>query len=568
MGQGDGRGVLGAAEGIAVEQALDQTTGSPSSQAAVDGGSFLGIPYGWPLGLAIVLLILVMWIGREPMHRIVRQTFFFLGYMFMRWGTSLLEHGRNARAVTNEKIASHRADELQDRMLHLEEKMGKRTEQLARETDPILKKLDKATHELATSANAISDINLEDAAERAFRAALPSMESSRGLTKVEKNIAQNTARTMNERLAPLRPALITIRNESPRLKEVAEKLVKIEHEFNKNASDVNKAFTEFEEIVRSEDRRKIASRASIVVPWLIAVLITAIALAGVFLNFFLIERPMAEIVGEGARIGGIGLPTFAAVIVIFLEFVTGVILMDAAGFTRLIPAFHSMSAAGRRVMLVVSFCFLALFSVMEMTLSIVREQIIEQQRETDRLAAQIIGPDLIERTQPPAEGAAPAAEAPASTAPQRANVFGLELSTFAQLILAGVIPWLLAAAALPLETIIRNSVFILSIFASFALIFLAFICKTISAVFKNVGVFVLAVYDFIIFLPLYIQRRVQARGAGADEPPTPRQKEPRQKGRKSSSDDDDAFMLSDPAQEKSPNRDKQRQPEQKLEKAS
>ena len=111
----------------------------------------------------------------------------------------------------------------------------------------------------------------------------------------------------------------------------------------------------------------------------------------------------------------------------------------------------------------------------------------------------------------------PAAEAPASTAPQRANVFGLELSTFAQLILAGVIPWLLAAAALPLETIIRNSVFILSIFASFSLIFLAFICKTISAVFKNVGVFLLAVYDFIIFIPLYIQRKVQERGAGADE---------------------------------------------------
>lgn len=562
MVQGDGGGVLGAAEGIAVEQALDQTAGSPSSQAALDGGSFLGIPYGWPLALAIVVLILVMWIGREPMHRIVRQTFFFLGYMFARWGSSFLEHGRNARSVTNEKIASFRADELQDRMLHLEEKMGKRTEQLARETGPILKKLDKATHELATSANAISDINLEDAAERAFRAALPSMESSRGLSKVEKNIAQNTARTMNERLAPLRPALITIRNEAPRLKEVADKLVKIEHEFNKNASDVNKAFTEFEEIVRSEDRKKIAARASIVVPWLIAVLITAIALAGVFLNFFLIERPMAEIVGEGARIGGIGLPTFAAVIVIFLEFVTGVILMDAAGFTRLIPAFHSMSAAGRRVMLVVSFCFLALFSVMEMTLSIVREQIIEQQRETDRLAAQIIGTDLVAPAAP-AEGAAPATEAPASTAPQRANVFGLELSTFAQLILAGVIPWLLAAAALPLETIIRNSVFILSIFASFALIFVAFICKTISAVFKNVGVFVLAVYDFIIFLPLYIQRRIQARGAGADEPSAPRQK-----GRKASTSDDDAFMLSEPAPEKAPNRDKQRQPEQKLEKAS
>ena len=535
-------------------QQLDATTGNPSDLAA-DGGSFLGIPYGLPLALAIVGLILVMWIGREPMHRIVRQTFFFLGYMFARWGSSFLDHGRRAREATNEKIASQRADELQDRMLMLEEKMGKRTEQLARETGPILKKLDKATHELATTANAISDINLEDAAERAFRAALPSMESSRGLSRVEKNIAQNTARTMNERLAPLRPALITIRNESPRLKEVAEKLVKIEHDFNKNASDVNKAFTEFEEIVRSEDRKKIASRASIVVPWLIAVLITTIALAGVFLNFFLIERPMAEIVGEGARIGGIGLPTFAAIIVIFLEFVTGVILMDSAGFTRLIPAFHSMSANGRRVMLIVSFTFLALFSVMEMTLSIVREQIIEQDRETDRLAAQIIGPVLI--TPAPSADAPAAADAAApSQAPERANVFGLELSTFAQLILAGVIPWLLAAAALPLETIIRNSVFIISIFASFTLIFLAFVCKTISALFKNVGVFLLAVYDFIIFLPLFAQRwwkQRQAKGGDSSQ-------------RRSQTDDD--LVLNDPAPPKTPRREKSRQTEPEFEKAS
>ncbi len=546
-------------------QQLDPATGLPSEAAATDGGSFLGIPYGWPLALAIIALIIAMWIGREPMHRIVRQTFFFLGYMFARWGSSFLEHGRNARAVTNEKIASHRADELQDRMLMLEEKMGKRTEQLARETGPILKKLDKATHELATSANAISDINLEDAAERAFRSALPSMESTRGLTKIEKNIAQNTARAMNEKLAPLRPALITIRNESPRLKEVAEKLVKIEHEYNKNASDVNKAFIEFEEIVRSEDRKKIASRASIVVPWLIAVLITAIALSGVALNFFLIERPMAEIVGEGARIGGVGLPTFAAIIVIFLEFVTGVILMDSAGFTRLIPAFHSMSAAGRRVMLVVSFTFLALFSVMEMTLSIVREQIIEQQRETTEMAAQMISPSFAAPA-PSADAAAPEAATPA-TQSERANVFGLELSTFAQLILAGIIPWLLAAAALPLETIIRNSVFILSILASFVLIVLAFVCKTISAVFKNVGVFLLAIYDFIIFIPLWIERRVKASRGNVDEDAPPAPRKAKAKRRNDDEDTDDLILepLVEPARPKAP--PQQPRSKQELEKA-
>ncbi len=530
-----------------MDQSLEQAAGSSS---AAGDGSFFGIPYGWPLILAVVGLILVMWMAREPLRRVVWQVFFITGRVFGRWGLWLSEHGRNARAACNEKIASHRADELQDRMLVLEDRMGKRAEKLAKETGPVIARLDKSTHQLATAATDLTDINLEDAAERAFRAALPSMESGRGLNKLEKNIAQSTARAMNDRLVPVRPALSVIKTEAPRVRELADKLSKTQNEFNRNVDEVNKTFEEFEMIMRSEDRSKIAGRASIVIPWLIAVIITAIALSGVFLNFFLIERPMAEIVGEGARIAGVGLPTFAAIIVIFLEFVAGVVLMDAAGFTRLIPAFHSMSDGARRIMFWVAFAFLALFSVLEMTLSIVREQIIEQQQETRDLAAQLISPTLA----PPA--AAPDAAAPvtAEAAPEAEE--GLALSTVAQLILAGIIPWLLAAAALPLETIVRNSVFMLSIVGSFLMLALAFICKTLSVGFKNVGLFALTVYDAIIFAPLWIERRVKGtvrnrRSGGGDA---------------SSVDDDDIMVLdrkspSSPPKEPKQNREKNREPE-------
>lgn len=527
-----------------MEQSNDQAAGFPPS--AADSGSFFGIPYGWPLILAIVALILVMWMAREPLRRVVWQVFFITGRVFGRWGLWLTEHGRNARNTCNEKIASHRADELQDRMLVLEDRMGRRAEKLAKETGPVIARLDKSTHQLATSANELTEINLEDAAERAFRAALPSMESGRGLNKLEKNIAQSTARAMNERLVPVRPALHIIKAEAPRVRELAEKLNKTQNEFNQSVDEVNKTFEEFEMIMRSEDRTKIAARASIVIPWLIAVIITAIALSGVFLNFFLIERPMAEIVGEGARIGGIGLPVFAAIIVIFLEFVAGVVLMDAAGFTRLIPAFHSMSDGARKIMFWVAFAFLSLFSVLEMTLSIVREQIIEQQQETQELAARLIAPTLAPADAPAPAATADAAPDAATPADAEAAEQGLSLSTIAQLILAGIIPWLLAAAALPLETIVRNSVFMLSIVGSFLMLALAFVCKTLAVGFKNVGLFALTVYDAIIFAPLWVERRVKGTarnrrsggGSGAEEAddimvldrksPTPPPKVPKQ----------------------------------------
>jgi hypothetical protein len=414
---------------------------------------------------------------------------FLLGGVFERWGVWLKEHGQNARARCNEKIASHRADELQDRLLVLEDRVGHRAAKLTKEIVPIVQKLDKSTETLAARAAIISDVNMEDTAERAFRAALPTMEKARDLTKLEKSIAQNTGQTMRAQLSEFRPTLKAIETEGPRLREVAGKLGETEKRFNQGVDEVNKAFTEFELIVKSEDRSQIAARASIIIPWLIAVLITAIALSGVFLNFFLIERPMAEIVGEGARIAGIGLPTFAAMIVIFLEFVAGVVLMDAAGFTRLIPAFHSMPDRGRKVMFFVAFGFLAAFSVLEMTLSVVREQIIERQQETRDLAIQALSAPPSAAPQAVDADAAAPATAPEEPAPAQNDPRedGLALATIAQLILAAIIPWLLAAAALPLETIVRNSVFMVSIVSSYSLLVLAFIFRTIGAPFQSIS---------------------------------------------------------------------------------
>jgi hypothetical protein len=482
-----------------------------------------------------------MWMARHPIRQVLWQIFFITARVFGRWGLWLKEHGQAARATCNDKIASQRADELQSRLLVLEGRMGHRAAKLPKETTPIIAKLDKSTHDLATTATALADINLEDTAERAFRAAMPSIEQGRGLSKMEKTIAQSTARAMNERLVPVRPALKALEVQAPRLRDTAEKLSKIDQRFNASADQVNKAFTEFEKAMRSDGRAEVAAKASILVPWLIALLITGIALSGVFLNFFLIERPMAEIVGEGARIAGVGLPTFAAMIVIFLEFVAGVILMDAAGFTRLIPAFDSMSDAGRRIMFWVAFGFLVAFSVLEVSLAVVREQIIEQEQLTRSLAvASLSAPEVV--------AAAPAGEAAVApiTADQARAQQGLQLITLAQMLLAAIIPWLLATAALPLETIVRNSVFIVSIASSYALLALAFICKTISVALKSAGMFVLSVYDLIIFVPLGIQRAFRRRGnssASGESRRSQERRERKEKKQEAASDEEDELMM-------------------------
>ncbi|HEV7692017.1 MAG TPA: hypothetical protein VGO52_14370 [Hyphomonadaceae bacterium] len=435
-----------------------------SNVTAFLGGSLIGGLPNWVLVLLIAVCV--------------------FGGIFERWGVWLTEHGRIARSRCDEKIASHRADELQDRLMNLEARMGQQAATMPKELHPIVARLDKSTDQINKAATYLADINIEEAAERSFRAAMPSMESTRGLSKLEKNIAQTTGRTIREKLSEIRPALSILKQEAPRLKADAAKLHDIDAKFNQSVRQVNDQFKEFEAIMRSEDRATIASRASIVVPWLIALIIMTIALSGVFLNFFLIERPMSEIVGEGARIAGVGLPTFAALIVIFLEFVTGVILMDALGFTRLIPAFESMSDKGKKILAVIAFIFLGAFSVLEVTLSMVREEIIETQQETSRIAsASLISPSLTTPRDTPDAAATPENGNPA----QEVRKQGLAKATIAQIILAAIIPWLLAAAALPLETIIRSSVFMVSIASSYLLLTLGFICRSIGAPSQTIG---------------------------------------------------------------------------------
>ncbi len=345
-------------------------------QSAADG-SFLGIPYGTPLLIAIigavVLALAILWLLRGPIHSM---------------GVWLLDQGRKVREEVNERIASYRAEEYQDRLMAMSHGVRVQAEKLPGETGPIIGKLEKSATTIELAAERLSSVNIDDLAERPVQDAVKAIRD-KGLEnshKAERSAARAVAVSMKEQMAAVRPQLVTLKAEAPRVARDAKRLQEIHAKFDANAKRVSDAYVEFEDAIHTNPDRRMAAagRQSIVIPLLIATFITAIALSGVFLNFFLIQRPMAEIVGEGAKIGGIGLPTFAALIVIFLEFVAGVVLMDAAGFTRLIPNFSTMSETSRRIMFWVAFVFLTVFCALEIMLATVREGIIEAGRKPAR----------------------------------------------------------------------------------------------------------------------------------------------------------------------------------------
>jgi len=58
---------------------------------------------------------------------------------------------------------------------------------------------------------------------------------------------------------------------------------------------------------------------------------------------------------------------------------------------------------------------------------------------------------------------------------------------------------------------VRNTVFMLSIASSFLLIFLSFRLEDGLGPAQDFGLFLLTVYDLIIFVPLWIERRIKGR---------------------------------------------------------
>ncbi|WP_018149151.1 hypothetical protein [Henriciella marina] len=436
----------------------------------------------WQLWLLIAGGILLLYIGRPYLHGLFRSVFFGLAYVLRDVARRLEEGGNSVYKRYIELVAAHTAETLEQRLVSQEMKLEKRAPEIDRRTSGIVDKLETSRAELDATVEAFRAVDLDERTVETVRDKIYESNASRSKAKLTSAVA-DVRRAVKEELTPLRPQINALRSELKPMAENTARLRSISNELERSSKQINKDLATFEACIHPnyEDRRAAAQRQSILIPWLLSLLVMAIALTGVFLNFFLIQRPMAEIVGDDLQVMGIGLPTAAALVVIFLEAVAGIVLMDAAGITK-ITLISTLPRIHKRVLLYAAFAFLAAFSFFEAILAIQREVLIDIDQETTRMAL--------------GEGAS---EASGESA-------GVSLTMIAQMVLAVLIPWLLAIAAIPLETVVQNFILILRLVLHQVMIFLAFIFATLATVLKALGLFVLRVYDLLIFLPLAVER--------------------------------------------------------------
>jgi hypothetical protein len=247
---------------------------------------------------------------------------------------------------------------------------------------------------------------------------------------------------------------------------------------------IDRHMEEYEQIVRGEDRALSVLSSSSLVYFFVSALVLAVASAGAAINFTLIARPMAEMVGGTSFIGVFRTADIAALVIIMVEISMGLFLMESLRITRLFPVIGALSDKMRVRMIGITFIILLLMASIEAGLAYMREVLLQDELATSAL---LRGDNT---------GAA-------------VNEH-LWITTAAQMGMGFILPFALVFVAIPLETFVHSLRTVLGLTGIGILRALALILRVLGNGFRHVGTLLERLYDLPLFLPLWIETRIAA----------------------------------------------------------
>jgi hypothetical protein len=252
---------------------------------------------------------------------------------------------------------------------------------------------------------------------------------------------------------------------------------------------IDRHMKEYEDIVKGEDRAVSILSSSSLVHFFVALLVLAVAAGGSAVNFTLIARPMAEMVGGTNFIGGFRTADIAALVIIMVEISMGLFLMESMRITRLFPVIGALPDKMRVRMVWVSFTILLLMASVEAGLAYMREILLQDELATSALL----------------RGGVDAAATAVNS--------HLWITTAAQMGMGFILPFALTFVAIPLETFVHSSRTVLGLFGIGILRALALVFRVTSGGARHLGSLFQRIYDLPLFLPLWVENRLAAARA-------------------------------------------------------
>ncbi len=245
---------------------------------------------------------------------------------------------------------------------------------------------------------------------------------------------------------------------------------------------VDRHMDDYEHIVKQTDRALRMLSSSSLIQFFIAGLVLAVAVGGAVINFHLIARPMAEMVGGTAFVGNFKISEIAALVIILVEISMGLFLMESLRVTQLFPVIGALPDKTRTWMGRFAFIFLFALASVEAGLAYMREILMQDELATSALLR--------------GDGEA-----------SFESLF-LWITTSAQMGMGFILPFALVFVAIPLENFIHSLRTVLGFVAASFLRGLAMTLRLLGNIFRYGGHMLVHVYDLLIFVPLWIEDKL------------------------------------------------------------
>jgi len=260
---------------------------------------------------------------------------------------------------------------------------------------------------------------------------------------------------------------------------------------------IDRLMQEYEDIVQGHDRAMSVLSSSSLVNFFVSAFVLAIAIGGATINFSLIARPMAEMVGGTNLIGGFRTADIAALVIILVEISMGLFLMESLRITRLFPVIGALPDKTRVRMVYITFTLLFLLASVEAGLAYMREVLLQDELATSALLRGGAG--------------------------ETATGEFMWITTAAQMGMGFILPFALTFVAIPLETFVHSLRTVVGLIGISLLRTLALTLRLLGSIFLYLGTLMKQIYDLPLFVPLWLEELMAKKAERADLPRRVRQ---------------------------------------------
>jgi hypothetical protein len=323
------------------------------------------------------------------------------------------------------------------------------------------------------------------------------IDAKNGANEVLSDIHKSVVKAHKEAMDAYREASTErhelLRAMMPRWRDVQEILTAVDQKVEgllARLLGIDRHMQEYEAIVKGEDKAVSVLSSSSLVNFFVSAMVLLVAIGGAAINFSLIARPMAEMVGGTSVIGVFKTADIAALVIIMVEISMGLFLMESLRITRLFPVISALPDKMRRRMIWVTFSILLLLASIEAGLAYMREVLLQDELSTTALL----------------RGGEVAVE----------NEF-LWITTAAQMGMGFILPFALVFVAIPLETFIHSLRTVLGLIGIAILRAGSLVLRVLSSGFRHLGTLMERVYDLPLFVPLWLESRMAQRPAQSSQ---------------------------------------------------